>query len=116
MYLIITILTMVKMILFLSMRRLSRWKRLYRIWKKNRYIFLEILKLQQIVEECAQVCVPDPAITVVMGVGTLVRDHVLDVLQHVLLIVAPHVRHHVPVDVVQSVKVDVDQHVKIIVL
>lgn len=49
-------------------------------------------------------------------VGTLVRDHVLDALQHVLLIVAPHVRHHVPVDVVQSVKVDVDQPAKIIVL
>ena len=49
-------------------------------------------------------------------VGTLVRDHVLDALQHALLIVALHVHHHVPVDVVQSVKVDVDQHVKIIVL
>ena len=116
MYLIIIILTMAKMILFLSMRKLSRWKRLYQIWKKNLYIFLEPLKLQQTVEECVQVCVLDPVITVVMDVGTLVKDHVLDVLQHVLLIVAPHVRHHVPVDVVQSVKVDVDQHVKIIVL
>ena len=51
-----------------------------------------------------------------MGVGTLVKVHAPDALQHVLLIVALHVHHHVPVDVVQSVKADVDQHVKIIVL
>ena len=49
-------------------------------------------------------------------VGTLVRDHVPDALQHVLLIVALRVHYHVPVDVVQSVKVDVDQPAKIIVL
>ena len=49
-------------------------------------------------------------------VGTLVRDHVLDALQHVLLIVVLHVRHPVLGGVVQSVKVDVDQPAKIIVL
>lgn len=116
MYLIIIILTMAKMILFLSMRKLSRWKRLYQIWKKNLYIFLEPLKLQQTVEECVQVCVLDPVITVVMDVGTLVKDHVLDAPQHALPIAVLHVRHLVPVDAVQFVKADADQPVKIIVL
>lgn len=116
MYLVIIILTTAKMILFLSMRKLSRWKKLYRIWKKNLYIFLELLKLQQTVEECVQECVPDHAITVVMVAETLVKEVVLVVLQHVHLIVVLHVLHHVPEDVVQFVKVVADQHVKIIVL
>ncbi len=116
MYLVIIILTMAKMILFLSMRKLSRWKKLYRIWKKNLYIFLELLKLQQTVEECVQECVLDPAITVVMVVEILAKEVVLVVLQHVHPIVVLHVHRHVLVDAVQSVKVVADQHVKIIVL
>jgi hypothetical protein len=116
MYLVIIILTTAKMILFLSMRKLSRWKKLYRIWKKNLYIFLELLKLLPTVEECVQECVPDHAITVVMVVEILAKEVVLVVLQHVHPIVVLHVLHHVPEDVVQFVKVVVDQHVKIIVL
>ena len=116
MYLVIIILTTAKMILFLSMRKLSRWKKLYRIWKKNLYTFLELLKLHQTVEECVQECVPDHAITVVMVVEILAKEVVLDVLQHVHLIAVLHVLHHVPEDVVQFVKVVADQHVKIIVL
>ena len=116
MYLVIIILTTAKMILFLSMRKLSRWKKLYRIWKKNLYIFLELLKLQQTVEECAQECVLDHAITVVMVVEILAKEVVLVVLQLVRPIVDLHVLHRVLEDVVQSVKVVVDQLVKIIVL
>lgn len=116
MYLVIIILTTAKMILFLSMRKLSRWKKLYQIWKKNLYIFLELLKLQQTVEECVQECVRDRVTTVVMGVETLVKEVVLDVLQHVHPIVVLRVLHHVLEGVVQFVKVVVDQHVKIIVL
>lgn len=115
MYLVIITLTTAKMILFLSMRKLSRWKKLYRNWKKNLYIFLELLKLQQTVEECVRECVPDHAITVVMVVETLVKEVVLVVLQRVHPTVVLRVRHHVLEDVVQFVKVVVDQHVKIIV-
>lgn len=116
MYLVIIILTTAKMILFLSMRKLSRWKKLYQIWKKNLYIFLELLKLQQTVEECVRECAPDLVITVAMDVETLVRDLVLDVLRHAHPIVDLLVLHPVLEDVVQSVKVVVDQLVKIIVL
>ena len=116
MYLVIITLTTAKMILFLSMRKLSRWKKLYQIWKKNLYIFLELLKLLPTVEECVQECVPDHAITVVMVVEILAKEVVLDVLQPVHLIAVLHVLHHVPEGVVQFVKVDAVLLVKIIVL
>ena len=116
MYLVIITLTTAKMILFLSMRKLSRWKKLYPIWRKNLYTFLELLKLLPTVEECVQECVLDHAITVVMVVETLVKEVVLVVLQPVHPTVVLHVLHHVLEGVVQFVKVVVDQHVKIIVL
>ena len=61
---------------------------------------LETKLLQQTVEECALECVQVHVSILVMDVPLLVPEHVPAVLEHVHLIVAHHVHHHVLEDAV----------------